>query len=212
MDTTKYVYLGRTSSSKQNHLNVQSRWPDIWMCPPESVIKENDTIVIPEYVSKIKPELELGVVINERCHNVTDVEAKEYIGSLTICNDLTARSEWPGYSDPAFGRSGFGYKMIPTFNPIYSNPVNYDDLDDIGKLSARLYVDDSLILETSPKEYVFSIGDMISFASKICVLNEGDVVSLGGMGHHNKFIDTSEVVTCVIDGIGELNNPILRKR
>lgn len=206
----KFIFLGRTSESKQNLLGVNSRWPDIWMVPWEGVIWEGETIQIPPSVSEVKPEIELAVVVGKKCFDVTPSEALNFLKGVTICNDLTVRSEWPGYSDPKFGRSGFGYKMFPTFSPIFSQMQPINILDNYKNLQMKLTLDNKVIVKSSPIEYKFSLGDMVSFASRICILNEGDFISLGGVGNHEEYIDDYTNVSCEIHNIGKLENKIAR--
>jgi 2-keto-4-pentenoate hydratase/2-oxohepta-3-ene-1,7-dioic acid hydratase in catechol pathway len=56
----------------------------------------------------------------------------------------------------------------------------------------------------------FSIPEMVSFASNICKLRENDLVALGDPGNPTNFLDEADSVTCEIEGIGELTNPIER--
>jgi len=208
----KLVFLGRTNKTKQNDLDVNSRWPDLWMVPHEGVIHENELIRIPEYIKDIKPEVELTVLMGDSCHGLSPDEVENYIEGYTICNDITARSEWPGYSDPNFGRSGFGYKMFPTFSPVFSEYVPREEINNVDDLDMSIYLDGDLTFETSTSNFDFSIQEMVSYANKICKLEEGDLISLGGAGNHDLFIDDVDDVVCEIEGIGQLKNKVVNQR
>jgi len=57
----------------------------------------------------------------------------------------------------------------------------------------------------------FTIPELISFASNIVKLQENDVVALGDPGSPSIFLDEASEVTCSIESVGELTNPIVRR-
>jgi 2-keto-4-pentenoate hydratase/2-oxohepta-3-ene-1,7-dioic acid hydratase in catechol pathway len=56
----------------------------------------------------------------------------------------------------------------------------------------------------------FSIPEMVSFASHVVRLRENDVVALGDPGGASGYLDDASEVTCTVESIGELTNPIER--
>jgi len=210
-DVGKFVALGGTYHTHQDEKDRTYRWPDLWVVPDEGVINEGDPIQIPERTEDIKPGAELTAIIGEDIWQASEREAWEAIKGFTISNDVTAAGDWPGWSDPDHGMiTGVGYKIIPTFSPLLRDVVPkesesfYDDLD------VRVEVDGETAVSGTTAQMSFSIPEMVSFASQITKLHENDVVALGDPGNPTAFLDDAETVTCEIEGIGTLTNPVER--
>lgn len=207
----KFVALGGTFMTHQEEKERTYRWPDLWVVPDEAIINENEPIRIPERVEEIKPGAEISAVIGDEIYEADDAEAWEAIKGFTISNDVTASGDWPGWSDPDHGMvTGVGYKLLPTFSPLLSDYVEKKDSQEYDNLSVEVRVDDKVAVSGSTSEMAFSIGEMVSFASNVCKLHEGDVVALGDPGNPTHNLDDADSVTCSIEGIGELTNPIER--
>jgi len=207
----KFVALGGGFQSHLDEKDRTYRWPDLWVVPDEAVISEAKAIKIPDRVEKIKPGSELTAVIGDDIYEVDEEEAWDAIKGFTISNDVTASGDWPGWSDPDHGMvTGVGYKLLPTFSPILTEYVDKGDESNYDDLAVEVRVDGETCVSGSTAQMSFSIGEMVSFASNICKLQENDVVALGDPGNPTKFLDDADSVTCEIEGIGELTNPIKR--
>ena len=207
----KCVALGGTFQSHLDEKERTYRWPDLWVLPDEAVIGDGQKIKIPDRVEKVKPGAELTAVIGEDIYEADEQEAWDSIKGFTISNDVTASGDWPGWSDPDHGMvTGVGYKLLPTFSPVLSEYVEKTDKSDYDELSIEVRVDGETAVSGSTAQMGFSIPEMVSFASNICKLHENDVVALGDPGNPTNFLDDANSVTCEIEGVGELTNPIER--
>ncbi len=207
----KFVALGGGFQSHLDEKKRTYRWPDLWVVPDEAVIEDGDSIQIPDRVEKIKPGSELTAVIGDDIYEADEDEAWDAIKGFTISNDVTASGDWPGWSDPDHGMvTGVGYKLLPTFSPILSEYVEKSDELDYTDLAVEVRVDGKTAVSGSTAEMSFSIGEMVSFASNVCKLTENDVVAMGDPGNPTEYLDDADSVTCEIEGIGELTNPIER--
>ena len=205
----KFVALGGGFVSHQDEKERTYRWPDLWVVPDESVITQGDPIRIPDRVEKIKPGAEITVVIGEEIYEASEQEAWNAIKGFTVSNDVTASGDWPGWSDPDHGMvTGVGYKLLPTFSPILTEYVEKRDQSDYQDLHVEVRVDGDTAVSGSTSQMAFSIPEMISFASNICKLQENDVVALGDPGNPSMYLDDADSVTCAIEDIGELTNPV----
>jgi 2-keto-4-pentenoate hydratase/2-oxohepta-3-ene-1,7-dioic acid hydratase in catechol pathway len=207
----KFVALGGGFQSHLDEKDRTYRWPDLWVVPAEAVISEGETIEIPDRVEKVKPGSELTAVIGEDIYEADEEEAWDAIKGFTISNDVTASGDWPGWSDPDHGMiTGVGYKLLPTFSPIRTEYVEKSEEADYDNLDVEVRVDGETIVSGSTTQMSFTIPEMISFASNICKLQENDVVALGDPGSPTDFLDNADSVTCEIESIGELTNPVER--
>lgn len=207
----KCVALGGTFQPHLDEKERTYRWPDLWVLPDEAVIGDGEKIKIPDRVEKVKPGAELTAVIGEDIYEADEQEAWDSIKGFTISNDVTASGDWPGWSDPDHGMiTGVGYKLLPTFSPVLSEYIEKKDVSDHGDLSVEVQVDGETAVSGSTAQMGFSIPEMVSFASNICKLHENDIVALGDPGNPTNVLDDANSVTCKIEGIGELTNPIER--
>lgn len=207
----KFVALGGGFVSHQEEKKRSYRWPDLWVVPEEGVINEGEPIKIPDRAEQIKPAAEITAIIGEEIYEASEAESWDAIKGFTISNDVTVSGDWPGWSDPDHGMiTGVGYKLLPTFSPILSEYAEKRDQKEYDDLCVEVHVDGEESISGSTSQMAFSIPEMISFASNICKLHENDVVALGDPGNPTNVLDDADEVTCEIEGIGTLTNPIKR--
>jgi 2-keto-4-pentenoate hydratase/2-oxohepta-3-ene-1,7-dioic acid hydratase in catechol pathway len=207
----KFVALGGTFQSHLDEKDRTYRWPDLWVVPDEALIDDGEKIKIPDRVEEVKPGAEITAIIGEEIYEADEKEAWDAIKGFTISNDVTASGDWPGWSDPDHGMiTGVGYKLLPTFSPMLSSYVEKGDQSNYEDLAVEVRVDNEATVSGSTAQMSFSIPEMVSFASNICELHENDAVALGDPGNPTNFLDGADRVTCEIETIGELTNPIER--
>jgi 2-keto-4-pentenoate hydratase/2-oxohepta-3-ene-1,7-dioic acid hydratase in catechol pathway len=206
-----FVALGGTFHSHQDEKERTYRWPDLWVVPESAIVAEGEPIRIPDRVEDIKPGSELTAVVGESIANADETEAWDAVKGFTVSNDVTAAGDWPGWSDPDHPNiTGVGYKMLPTFSPVLTEYVPKSDVPIDEGLDVSVYVDGELAVEGSTSLLAFSVGELVAFASSIVPLEENDVVALGDPGNTTKFLDDASSVTCRVESVGELTNPIER--
>jgi 2-keto-4-pentenoate hydratase/2-oxohepta-3-ene-1,7-dioic acid hydratase in catechol pathway len=206
-----FVALGGTFHSHQNEKERTYRWPDLWVVPESAIVAEGEPIRIPDRVEDIKPGSELTAVVGESIANANETEAWDAVKGFTVSNDVTAAGDWPGWSDPDHpNTTGVGYKMLPTFSPVLTEYVPKSDVPIDEGLEVSVHVDGELAVEGSTSLLAFSVGELVAFASSIVPLEENDVVALGDPGNATKFLDDASSVTCRVESVGELTNPIER--
>jgi 2-keto-4-pentenoate hydratase/2-oxohepta-3-ene-1,7-dioic acid hydratase in catechol pathway len=206
-----FVALGGTFHSHQDEKERTYRWPDLWVVPESAVVAEREPLRIPDRVEDIKPGSELTAVVGESIANADETEAWDAVKGFTVSNDVTAAGDWPGWSDPDHPNiTGVGYKMLPTFSPVLTEYVPKSDVPIDEGLDVSVHVDGELAVEGSTSLLAFSVGELVAFASSIVPLEENDIVALGDPGNATKFLDDASSVTCRVESVGELTNPIER--
>lgn len=173
--------------------------PLLFLKPPTSLIGPGDGILYPSMVNELHYEAELAVVIGERCHKIKKEEVKEKILGYTCFNDVTARDLQR--RDGQWTRS----KSFDTFAP--TGPFIVSSLDP-QDLHLSLYLNGELCQSSSTEDMIFSVEEIISFASHIMTLLPGDIIATGtpsGIGP----MEVGDVVEVKIPEIGVLKNTIL---
>ena len=170
--------------------------PLIFMKPPSAVIGPEEHILLPPESERVDYEAELAVVIGRKARRVKPEEAYDYILGYTCFNDVTARDLQQ--KDGQWTRA----KSFDTFAPF--GPWIETELDP-SDLRVRSYLNRELKQDSSTRELVFSVPEIVSFVSNIMTLLPGDLIATGtppGIGP----LTAGDVIEVEIEGIGRLKN------
>ncbi|MFZ1361822.1 MAG: fumarylacetoacetate hydrolase family protein [Candidatus Nanopelagicales bacterium] len=177
--------------------------PLMFLKPPSSVIGPGDEIVLPNVSERVDYEGELTVVIGKRCRNVAAADAGSVIAGYTCANDVTARDLQK--SDGQWSRA----KGFDTFCPI--GPWVETGLELTGEhpeeVGVSTEVNDEIKQAGVTTQMVFSVAELVAYASSVMTLEPGDVILTGtpaGIGP----LSDGDSVTVRIEGIGALTNPV----
>ncbi len=173
--------------------------PLLFLKPPTSVIGPGDKIVLPPQSEQVEHEAELGVVIGKRGRWIAPEQAMEYISGYTIGNDVTARDLQR--RDGQWTRS----KGFDTFCPL--GPWIQTDFDPADAL-VTCHVNGEMRQMASTRDMVFSVRQLIAFASSIMTLEPGDILLTGTPAGVGPLLP-GDVVKAGIEGLGELENSVI---
>ena len=173
--------------------------PVIFLKPSTTVIGEDDAIKLPPQSSNVHHEVELAVVISHLCRDVSPERAHEVILGYTIANDVSARDIQK--ADGQWTRA----KSFDTFCPL--GPWIETELD-VSALAISCDVNDDERQSGNTSEMVRGVPELIAFISSVMTLLPGDVILTGTPAGVGPLVD-GDVVTCTIQGIGTLANPVV---
>src|SRR5262249_20888590 len=172
--------------------------PLIWFKSPSSLLPHNGTIEIafPEHQTDF--EAELAVVISKTAKNVSIEQALDFVFGYTIGLDISDR-------DLQKTEKQFGHcKSLDTYTPI--GPFVYDDVD-VSDVSLELRQNKQLRQSTRTSRMIYSVAEIISFASQSLTLLPGDVILTGtpaGVGP----VHAGDDLEAAIDGWPPLRNSV----
>jgi 2-keto-4-pentenoate hydratase/2-oxohepta-3-ene-1,7-dioic acid hydratase in catechol pathway len=132
-----------------------------------------------------------------------------YIAGYTVMNDVSGREAQ--FSDSQWFRG----KSFDTFAPLGPALVTPDEIEDVQNLRLTATVDGQLMQDGNTSEMIFDIPQIIAFISEDITLQPGDIISTGTPSGVGIFRDPPltlkphNVVTCRIEGIGELVNEFI---
>ena len=174
-------------------------------------VTSGDDIHSPAYTHALDYELELGAILAKPLLNATPEEAKKAIGGYVVLNDLSARDV-----QMAEMRSGFGPQKAKHFlNAMSQIVVTTDEVNDrIEQLQASVTIDGTNCANCTTSNMQYSLGEAIAYASKNEQLHPGELFGSGtlpgGCGMENgHWLQSGNVLTLKIDGVGELTNRIV---
>jgi 2-keto-4-pentenoate hydratase/2-oxohepta-3-ene-1,7-dioic acid hydratase in catechol pathway len=172
--------------------------PLIWFKAASSLLPHNGAIEIAFPEHRTDFEVELAVVIGAPTKNVSLDEALDHVFGYTIGLDITDRDLQK--EEKQFGRC----KSFDTYTPI--GPYVYADVD-VSDVSLELRQNGELRQITRTKGMIYSIADLVSFASQSLTLLPGDVILSGtpaGVGP----IHAGDQLEAAIDNWPRLRNSV----
>jgi 2-keto-4-pentenoate hydratase/2-oxohepta-3-ene-1,7-dioic acid hydratase in catechol pathway len=174
-----------------------------------ALIGDGDAIVLPSLSQEVDYEAELVVVIGRTTRHVAVKDALKCVAGYTCGHDVSAR-DWQK------GRPGGQWLLgnsFDTFGPIGPWLVTTDEIPDPSNLRVRMHLSGEVVQDSTTRQLIFDIPQLISHLSKIMTLKAGDLIFTGtppGVGMAKtppRFLRHGDVCTVEIEGIGPLTNP-----
>ena len=200
VEPSKIICVGRNyAEHAREHGNEVPQIPLLFLKPSSSVLGPGGSIVLPPQSQQVEHEADLAVVIGKTGRWIPIERTSGYIFGYTIANDVTARDLQR--RDGQWTRG----KGFDTFCPL--GPWIETDLDPADTL-ITCRVNNAMRQMASTREMVFTIPQLVAFASSIMTLSPGDVILTGtpaGVGP----LSAGDTVEISIEGIGLLSNPVV---
>lgn len=183
--------------------------PELFVKMPTSITGPNDPVVVPKVIDKVDFEAELTVVIGQRCSQVSEAEALDYVGGYTVMNDVTAKI-LP--RPPESGSVVLALKGVDTFAPIGPAILVADESVDPQDMQIKCRVNGVQKQDFNSSDMVHTVAQIIEYISARITLEPGDLITTGtslGIGIIEKppvFLEDGDVVECEVEGIGTISN------
>src|SRR5213594_3352391 len=188
-------YADHIAEMKRTELGA----PLIWFKAPSSLLPHGDAIEIAFPEHRTDFELELALVIGNTAKNVGAERALDFVFGYTIGLDISDRDLQK--SEKQFGRC----KSFDTYTPI--GPFVYADVN-VNDVSLELRQNGKLRQSTRTSRMIYSVAQIISFASQSLTLLPGDVILTGtpsGVGA----IHAGDQLETAIDNWPRLRNSVV---
>ena len=170
-----------------------------------------ELIRLPAYSKKVDWEAEIAVIIGRECRDVSIEQAMGYVAGLSIVNDLSARDHLRRAGVAVESPFHFDWVSQKCFDgalPFGPWICPLEDIDDIGNLGIRLWVNEELMQDSSSSNMIFSIAEQIAHLSTRLTLRPGDVIATGtpaGCGAaRGIFLKSGDRVKISVDSLGTL--------
>ncbi|MGY6650839.1 fumarylacetoacetate hydrolase family protein [Amycolatopsis sp. TRM77291] len=179
--------------------------PVVFMKAPDVVVGPQDDVLVPRGSTKTDWEVELGVVIGKTARYLESAEeALEYVAGYTVSNDVSEREfqlERGGTWDKG--------KSCENFNPLGPWLVTADEVPDPQDLGLRLWVNGEKKQDSSTKDMIFPVAEIVHYVSQYMVLRPGDLINTGtpqgvalGQPDPKPYLREGDVIELEIDGLG----------
>lgn len=187
--------------------------PVIFMTPAERLCGPlDDVLVHREAQSMLDYEGELTFILSKDAKDVKEKDALDYVLGYTVGNDVSARNFIPiEISGNQMGHS----KSFDTFGPVGPCIVSSKLIPDPQTLHLVTKVNGQIRQDVNTSEMVFSVAEIIAYASKNRTLKKGTAVMTGtpnGVGwFSNGLLGHGDEVEVSISEIGSISNKMVFK-
>jgi 2-keto-4-pentenoate hydratase/2-oxohepta-3-ene-1,7-dioic acid hydratase in catechol pathway len=134
-----------------------------------SVVGPHDVVELPYTDKRTDQEGELALVVGRTARHVGVEDALDHVFAYTCGLDISLRS-----TEDRSTRKSFD-----TFTPIGPWLVTADEVPDPDSLDLRCWVAGDLRQHTNTSELLFSVAELIAYASSVMTLEPGDVILTG---------------------------------
>jgi 2-keto-4-pentenoate hydratase/2-oxohepta-3-ene-1,7-dioic acid hydratase in catechol pathway len=185
------------------------KYPSIFVRFPASLVAHDEPIVRPTESQQLDYEGEIALVIGKAGRRIAESDALAHVAGYTICNEGTIR-DWlrhgkfnvtPGKN---FDRTGALGPWVVTADEIGSKPMRV-----ITRVNGEIRQDDTT------DRMIFSIPFLISYISRFCTLEPGDILITGtptGAGARfdpPRYLVPADTVEVEVPAIGVLRNRVI---
>jgi 2-keto-4-pentenoate hydratase/2-oxohepta-3-ene-1,7-dioic acid hydratase in catechol pathway len=186
---------------------VARRSPRLFLRPQTSIVGPGADIAVPTVGGKIAGAAGLGVVVGAVAHDVPVAKALDVVSGYLTTNDVSARSPALDADDPT---DRFFDWLAGTwfdgFAPTGPWLVTPDEVPDPQDLALTLEVNGERRQHATTGDMVFSVAELVSYASRLMTLEPGDVLLTGAPpGEH---LTADDAVSATVGGLGTLTNRV----
>jgi 2-keto-4-pentenoate hydratase/2-oxohepta-3-ene-1,7-dioic acid hydratase in catechol pathway len=188
--------------------------PVFFSKPATALVAHGRAIELPPISTEMDYEGELAVVIGRKARRVSKAAARHCVAGYTIVNDVTARDlQWVELGKHRIV-DWFSSKSLDASTPVGPWIVPASAAGDPHGLHLTTKLNGELMQDSDTSLMVFSVWDLIEFASARVTLNPGDIISTGtpfGVGGFRKiFLKPGDRLQVSIEHVGILENPVER--
>jgi len=172
------------------------------------IVGPHDDIVKPSISDELDYEIELGVVIGQRCRHVSVEDARSVIAGYLVTNDVSVR-DWLQKRSPTFTLG----KSFDTHGPIGPWLTTDDEVSDPLDLHMTLSVNGEVRQDFATNDMIYDIYEQIAYLTQVMTLMPGDILATGtpaGIGAPTgRFLKVGDVVRGEISGLGSIENHVV---
>jgi len=178
--------------------------PILFMKATTAINGPNDDVVIPKNSKKTDWEVELGIVIGTKAQYISEADALKHVAGYCIVNDVSERE----FQIERGGQWSKG-TSCDTFAPMGPYLVTSDEVPDPQALDLWLEVNGERVQGSNTRDMIFTVKQLVSYASQFMTLLPGDVIPTGtpsgvGLGMKpQRFLKPGDTMRVGISGLGE---------
>jgi len=202
--TTNFIAIGLNYFDHAREVGAEPpAEPIIFNKAPSCIVGADDDLLLPLGSQTTDWEVELAVVINRDCSEVSKDHALDFVAGYCICHDVSERK-----SQIERGGQWVKGKSFRTFGPLGPWLATPQSVPTINEARLWLDVNDERMQDGNTNQMIFSAAEIVSYVSQFMLLRAGDVITTGtpkGVGLSRKpprYLKAGDRVRLSIDGLG----------
>ena len=207
-------YWKHLAEMKVTYEKDAAKAPFIFLKPPTAVVGPGRTVPVDRAITMLDWEVELTAIIGRRGRDIPVERALEHVAGYTVAIDLTARDRHM-QPETIFKFDWLAGKGQDGFCPTASGMLPAAFLPDPQRTRIRLAVNGTTKQDASTDDMIYSVAELVSWASKLSTLEPGDLLLTGspeGVGFPRKeFLAIGDRVTAEVDGLAPLEIELFAK-
>jgi len=202
------IGLNYRDHAEESELDIPSV-PVLFAKWPSALVGHGETIVVPREETRPDYEGEVAVVIGRRTYRADVDAARAAVGGISALNDVSGRR---AQLETPLRQFTLG-KSFDTFAPMGPSVASADGVD-LTAIDIKTTVSGEELQSSNTRNLIFSIVELIQYASAGMTLEPGDVIATGtpgGVGDSRtppRYLRDGDVVDVWVDGVGTLRNPV----
>jgi 2-keto-4-pentenoate hydratase/2-oxohepta-3-ene-1,7-dioic acid hydratase in catechol pathway len=164
-------YAGRHAEYKD--ASDQPKYPSLFIRFPASLVAHGESLVRPFESAQLDYEGEIAVVIGRRGRRIAESDALAHVAGYTVCNEGTLR-DWTRHGKFNVTQ-GKNFERSGALGPYLVTP---DEIPD-APLRLTTRVNGEVRQDETTDRMMFPIPALISYISRFCTLEPGDVIVTG---------------------------------
>jgi 2-keto-4-pentenoate hydratase/2-oxohepta-3-ene-1,7-dioic acid hydratase in catechol pathway len=180
--------------------------PYFFLGLPQTVVGDDQDLVLPAYSDRQDWELELAAIIGRTAFRVSREDALDHVWGWTIVNDITTRDLVFRRDMPAIGTDWYRAKNGRGFNPAGPFAVPASDAPAPGDFALRLDLNGETMQDATTEDLLFDVPALVSAASQTLPLLPGDLLFTGSPAGNGQargiFLKPGDRMTGSITGLG----------
>ncbi len=200
-------YAGRNAEYKDG--SALPKFPSLFIRLPDSLVAHEEPLVRPLESCQLDYEGEIAMVVGRPGRRIAEGDAMQHVAGYTICNEGAIR-DWIRHGKfnvtqgKNFERSGSLGPWLTTSDEVGVGPLRV-----ITRVNGEVRQDDTT------DHMMFPMPFLISYVSRFCTLQPGDIVVTGtptGAGVHfdpPRYLVPGDTVEVEVPGIGTLRNGVI---
>ena len=192
--------------------------PRVFMKPvSNTVIGPDEPLRLGEVAQFVDYEAEMAIIIGKPGKEVGAEDAAAHVSGVTALNDISERElsiwereeerDWDKFFDWLNG------KWCDGFAPMGPCAVPVEDVGDPDDVDLKLRLNGEVKQDANTRQMIFNVAEIVSYISKICTLETGDVIACGtpaGVGKHQDIrLEDGDMLEVEIPHVGILRTPVV---
>jgi len=211
---SKIVCVGQNYSEHAREMGGEiPTEPVLFMKATTAWSGPNDEVLIPRGAQKLDYEVELAIVIGIVANDIAKEDASKHIAGYAVLCDFSERSFQKDH-----GGQWMKGKSCDTFAPMGPVLTTVDEVENPQKLGLWCKVNGEVRQNSSTKDMLFGVYEIVSYISRFMTLLPGDVISTGtpsgvAMGMSPpRYLQAGDRVECGVENLGKLEQLVVSSR